>query len=230
MEQLEGSVELHAWRFEAVGGFHVASSNRIAGGPIELEFSISVLGKRSRPLCLMVGGDRARRRLRGVGCAATFDGVALKDPYGDLPFTGGPVSALEIPTGESRSQRFLLNDFLALEKTRELLEPGAAGQLFLTCRRAVPLAFNKELVFDPKTKVEVVEVELALELRRDDDALVALVEELIRQVRNGPAETRSQTVSTLLSLRAPPAKERWRTLADHPDPGIAERVRSALPT
>jgi hypothetical protein len=67
-------------------------------------------------------------------------------------------------------------------------------------------------------------------LRRDDAELVALVEELLAAVQDGPRAQRERPLARLLSLRTPIAVTRWRTLRDHPDPLVAERVRQTLST
>jgi hypothetical protein len=65
-------------------------------------------------------------------------------------------------------------------------------------------------------------------LRRDDAKLDVLVEELVDKVFHGPREDRERPLALLLTLRAPPAINRWRALVDHADPVVAERVRQAL--
>ena len=150
------------------------------------------------------------------------------DPLAELPDFGGPAGVVEVGPGERHQQTLLLNDFLNLESMREVLAPDESGRLHLTCRRSVPLASNEAELFASQTRTAVVEVPLAVDLHRDDEALVALVQDLLDQVVHGTASARERPLGMLLSLRAPLAVERWRALADHPDPTIAERARWAL--
>jgi hypothetical protein len=80
----------------------------------------------------------------------------------------------------------------------------------------------------PQSGTPLVEVQLAIELRRNDSQLAALVEQLIGEVRDGPPEKRERPLALLLSLRAPIAVDRWRALVTHPDPLVAERAKEAL--
>src|SRR5262249_5530931 len=134
----------------------------------------------------------------------------------------------EIAAGRPLRQPLVLNDFVRLEAALDLLEPGASGQLVVDCRRHVPLVAEERAALAPVPDAPLVDVQLALELRRGDAQLAELVDRLIAQVRHGPREQRERPLRLLLSLRAPLAVDRWRTLVDHPDPLVSERVRESL--
>ena len=222
----EETVELHAGDLSIRVGLRAVTPHALAAGPIELEFVAAATGE--RPLFLLVGGDRTRRRPGGFTFEAEFGELVFHDPLAELPDFGGPAGVVEVGPGERHQQTLLLNDFLNLESMREVLAPDESGRLHLICRRSVPLASNEAELFASQTRTAVVEVPLAVDLHRDDEALVALVQDLLDQVVHGTASARERPLGMLLSLRAPLAVERWRALADHPDPTIGERARWAL--
>jgi hypothetical protein len=83
---------------------------------------------------------------------------------------GGPIGVVAVTPDQPWRQRLLLNDFLRLERATELLAPGATGRLELTCRRPIVLAATAAAALSPKGARDVT-IELAIDLRRDDDAL-----------------------------------------------------------
>lgn len=222
----EDAVDLVFDEAHVRSGFRVAAASEFAGGPIELEYFAEISGDSS--LYLLITGDRMRRSPGGFSFDATLAGVPLTDPFPNVPDMGGPASVIEIAASRPWRQPLILNEFARLEDTLNLLEPGASGQLMVACRRRLPLAAHKGAAFVPQSDTPIVEVQLALELRRNDSQLAALVEQLIAEVRDGPPEQRERPLALLLSLRAPIAVDRWRTLVNHPDPLVAERVKEAL--
>ncbi len=66
------------------------------------------------------------------------------------------------------------------------------------------------------------------DMRRDDAQFAVFVDRLTAEVRRGPREQRERPLELLLTLRAPAASERWRSLVNHPDSLVAEGVRQAL--
>ncbi|MDT7604488.1 MAG: hypothetical protein QOF61_2485 [Acidobacteriota bacterium] len=228
VEQNGGTRNLTFGEARARAGFRVAAASGLAGGPIELEFFAEIVGGGMR--YLFVTADRARYRPGDFSFAATFDAKPLSDPFADVPDLGGPAGVVEIAAGRPWHQPLVLNQFVRLEDTLDLLAPGASGRLVIDCRRLLWLAADEDAALAPATDAPLVEVRLALELRRDDAQLAALVERFVAEVRDGPPEQRERPLKLLLSLRAPLAVERWRTLVDHPDPVVAGRVRQSLPS
>jgi hypothetical protein len=214
-------------------GFRVAYSSGLAGGPVELEFSVEITGPGT--WYLLISADRMRHRPHGFTFTATFataafEDVPLTDPMASLPNFGGPAGVVAITAGQPWRQLLLLNNFVRLEMTLDLLAPGAEGQLIVHCQRALPLARSEDAALMVTDAAPTVTTQLSLTLRRDDAELVALVEELLAAVQDGPAAQRERPLARLLSLRTPLAVTRWRTLRDHPDPLVAERVRQTLST
>ncbi len=226
MGHREGVVGVAIGEDQFRAGFRIAYASEFAGGPIEVEFFAETTGNRSYFLLSM--GDRMRHRARNFAFTATFVGVPLSDPFAHLSDIGGPGGIIEIAVGRPLVQPLVLNEFVRLEDTLDLLQPGASGQLVVNCRRPLPLVTNREAVFAQPGDAPLVAVQLAIELRRDDAQLDALVEQLMADVRYGPPEQRERPLRLLLSLRAPAAIDRWRTLVDHLDPLVFERVRQSL--
>jgi hypothetical protein len=223
---LENAIDLAFGEAQVRAGFHIAEASEFAGGPIELEFFAETVGAGS--CFLLVTGDRMRRRPGNFFFDAVFAGASLTDPFASVPDMGGPAGVVEIAAGCPWRQRLILNEFVRLEDTLGLLEPGASGQLVITCRRTLPLAADEQAALTPASDAPLVEVQLALDLRRDDTQLAALAKQLIAEVRDGPREKRERQLALLLSLRARIAVDRWRTLVNHPDPLVVERVKEAL--
>src|SRR5207245_5209268 len=65
----------------------------------------------------------------------------------------------------------ILNDFVRLETVLDLLEPGASGQLVIDCRSSLPLVPDEQAAFALVSDAPIVEVQLSVELRRDDAQL-----------------------------------------------------------
>ena len=141
---------------------------------------------------------------------------------------GGPAGVIEIAAGRPWRQPLLLNQFVRLEAVVELLKPGASGPLLIACKRPLPLAASEQAALAQSRDAPLVEARLSLELRRDDAQLAALVDQLIAEVRHRPRDRGERPLELLLTLRASVAVDRWRTLIDHPDPAVAERVRQSL--
>jgi hypothetical protein len=224
MDQRNGAVESSLGEVPVRAGFHIENAGSLAGGPIEIEFRVELLGPGS--CYLLVPADRMRQRPDRFSFSATFEGVPLDDPCARFPYMGGPAGVIEISAQQPWRQPLILNQFVRLEKTIDLLEPGGSGRLDVVCRRPLPLAPGKEAALVAGDGYSV-EVPLSLGLHRDDEQLTALVRDLISQVRYGPREKREGPLSLLLTLRAPLAVDLWRSLLNHSDPVVVERVRRA---
>jgi hypothetical protein len=196
----------------------VSYSSGLVGGPIELESSIALA---NAPLFLRLSGDRDSWRITGA-----IDGVALADPYPGY-FYSGPVYVGAVAAGEPRVETAELADYVALEDALDFVAEGRPSSLALDVSRHLGVGPTEELAWSAPA-AELFREPLSISLRRDDAALAALVDRLVDEVRSGPREKREVPLRRLLGLRAPLAVERWRGLAAHPDPLVAERVRSIL--
>ena len=229
MSSREGKVDLVSISLElqVASGFRVIEAEPLlAGGPVEVEFFIDNAG--ARALHLFVNGDRARQRPGSFSFVATMAGVTLPDPYKDVAWEGGPATVVTVEPTKVYRQTLVVNQFVRLENSLDLLEPGASGQLVVACRRPLPLTADHQASLTPAGDAPLVEVRLEFELRRDDAQLSALVDKLVDEVRHGPREYRERPLALLLTLRAPVAIVRWRALMDHADPVVGQRVRQAL--
>ncbi len=224
---LEEAVHLQQGTLEARATFRLTEPHALAGGPIAIELTVEALG--ASTIHLMVSGDRSRGRAAGFTFEASFEGVTLTDPVGDLPYLGGPATFLAVPPGTPYRRTLILNDFVRLEDLHEVVHPGDSTELHVVCRASIQLAADEKAakandLLDPF----LVDVSLKLDVRRDDVALVALVDRLVDEVFHGEPGIRERALERVTSLRTRIAVERWRALAAHPDASVAARVAPAL--
>ena len=206
--------------------FHMPQASSLAGGPIEIEFCAELI--RPDSVHLRLEADRVRGRESEFEFTATFAGVTIEDPAALLPDMGGITSVAEIIAGDRWRERIILNEFVRLEETVKLLEPDTSGELVVTCRRRISVAIEQNAALALPDIGPTVEATLVVDLRRDDAALVALVEKMLRELLESPAEERERPLRLLLGLRAPAAVERWSTLVNHGDRYIADRAGESL--
>ena len=157
-EQREGAETLQEGDLRVRAGFRLLTEDPLASGPVELEFFVECLGP--APLELEVSGDRARGRPDGFSFSALFAGEKLSDPMEGLPDLGGPMGVVTVTAQTPWRQTLALNQFVRLERTRELLADGETDRLELLCRRPLPLDGAQEVA-----------VALSFDLRRNDAAL-----------------------------------------------------------
>ena len=217
MEVREGAVDVSTGDVSARASFRVVTRELLAGGPVELEFSLANL--KAAPFQITVSGDRARSRPGQFSFTALFEDKPLEDPVARMPYLGGPAGVVEVVIDKPWRQPLLLNEFVRLEHTVEQLEPGATGKLALTCHRPIDLLHGGE--------ESILTVNLAFYLQRDDTALAALVSGLYQEILHGPPSGRGRSMMLLLSLRST-AHDQIEALSRHADAAIADRARAAL--
>jgi hypothetical protein len=222
-EQRGGAVDLAADEIRVRAGFRVVTGELLAGGPIELEFFVESLG--SRTLQLAVAGDRMRQRPGQFSFAATFEGSPLEDPIAAVPYMGGPEGVVQVTTDSPWYQPVVLNQFIRLEDTPRLVS-GAIGRLGLACCRPLALTATAAAALSHEG-APVLAVDLALDLRRDDEALAVLVARLVDEIMRGPLAARERPLALLLSMRSA-AHAEIDALTRHSDPSVANRARQAL--
>ena len=222
----EQALDLVADGVPVRAGFRILQAGALAGGPIELEFFVEVRGDAVRYLSL--SGDRMRLRPADFSFTAAFAGVPLADPCEGLPDYGGLGWVADVAPDHPLRFWLVLNEYVRLEAVLDLLPPGAAGLLSVVCRRPLRLGADVDAAMAARGEPVLVEVELGIELRRDDAALDELVARLVAEVRDGPPTLRERPLSILLALRGPAAVARWRALVTHPDALVADRVRQTL--
>lgn len=206
-------------------GFCRPATELVAGGPLQLKF----FAEASQPILLAVAADRVRLRPDFFHFSATLDGVEIHDPFpSSTTYLGGPGGTIQIRPDASWNQWLIVNQYLRLERALEVLGvESAVGRLELRGGRPLPLTSKAADAFR-RDGVPQIDVTMTIPIRRDDTRLAALVNELIERVRQGPPEQREEPLSLVLALRAPMAVELWKTLVDHSDPTVAERVHQAL--
>jgi len=190
----------------------VLYSSGLVGGPIALESSIAFA---DRPFFVVLSGDRDTWKV-----SADIDGVPLGDPYPDY-FYSGPIFPAGFAAAEPRVEAIELGQYVRLE------DVVASGELTVTAARVLSIGATQEEALSARPETLFKET-LSIPLLRDDAALAALVDRLVDDVEHGPPEKREPALSRLTALRAPIAVERWRRLAMHREPMVAERVRGFL--
>lgn len=190
----------------------VSYSSGLVGGPIALESSIAFA---DRPFFVVISGDRDTWKI-----SADIDGVPLADPYPHY-FYSGPIFPAGFAAGEPRVETIELGQYVRLE------DVVASGELTVTVARVLSIGATQEEAFAARPETLFTET-LSIPLVRDEAALAALVDRLVDDVERGPPEKREPALSRLLALRTPIAVERWRRLATHREPMVAERVRGFL--
>jgi hypothetical protein len=222
-EQREGAIDLAPQGTRLRAGFRFVPGELLAGGPVELEFFVDNAG--ASPLRLAVSGDRMRHRPGQFAFAATFDGDSLVDPMAALPDAGGPMGIVEVSSASPWRQRLLLNQFVSLEDTLPRLQPGATGRLDLCCRRSFLLDATAASALPADASPALV-VNLAIDLRRDDNALAALAAGLLDAIARGATPAREPSIERLLAMRSA-ARAQIDALTRHPDPSVAARALQA---
>jgi hypothetical protein len=205
---------------DVYGSIRLSYTCGLVGGPIELE---SRIGTRGEPRYVRFSSDRRTWRI-----SAEIDGVALADPA-PAYFYSGPVVVAALTVDHPIVETASLGDHVALEDALDSVTDGDSARLTLQVARHLAPAATEEMAWQaPAAPAALFPQELTIDLRRDDIELRALVDRLVEGVRHGPREERERPLRQLLTLRAPLAVERWSRLADHPEPLVAERVRSVL--
>ena len=205
-------------------GFRRPATEVIAGGPLELQFVVEA----SQPMVVAVAGDRVRGRPDFFRFAATLDSVEIEDPFPpSTTWLGGPGGVVPVGPGAPLTQWLIVNQYLRLERAVEVLSPGSIGRLQLRAGRPIPFT-TKDAEAYRREGVPQVDVGGTIPIKRDDARLAAIVKELVDNVRHGPPEKRERPLSLVVTLRAPASVEVWKSLVDHPNPTVAERVRQAL--
>lgn len=223
-EYREGFIDIAAQGMPVRAGFRFMSGALLAGGPVELEFFVDNFG--ALPLYLAVGGDRMRQRPGQFSFAATFDGHSVPDPMAALPDAGGPIGIVEISAASPWRQRLVLNQFVRFEDTPQHLQPGAAGRLGLSCRRPIVLAATDAAALTDDASLALA-IDLALDLRRDDQALVALAADLSDAITRGAPTEREPALDRLLAMRSA-ARAQIDALTRNADPSVAARALQAV--
>ena len=200
----------------------------LAGGPLEIEMTISLRGE--RPAYLAVGADRTRRRPQGIRLDAALEGseVRVGDPSGSLPNLGGPLGVAELTPQAPLRQVLLANAFLTLERLRPALEPGAPGVIRLGCTRELRLASDRDRA-PSAPALPAPRLELRIPVRRDDAALADLFDRLAGEAAaTVDIGARERAINILANARDPAAATRLEALASSSDQALSALARRGL--
>lgn len=197
-------------------GFRAITPVCVAGGVCEVELLFEV-GDR---FALPVGRERATGRLAHLAIDGRLGTDVLEDPAAGAVQVGGPSGTVPVEPAAAYREPVLVNEFLGLERTPELLEPGGTGLLELDLRRAL------RPTGDPTASAR-----LAVPVRRDDAALAAEIERLAGALREEwrPATSNrvERALAALVSMRLPAARETLAGLAEHPNPLVRAQADRA---
>lgn len=195
----------------------------LAGGPVPVTSIVSL--RSGDPVGIVLGASRATGRSSEYAFAADGpDGAPLPDPYAGAVEVGGIEGALPLTPDAPRTERVLLNQFLALERVRDEVADGEAADLEVRCARLIRV--DVAPIPDPPSATAV----LRVTLRHDDAALRSWADETAALVLAGREVdvVREQRVLELVTARSAPVAGALDALTRHPDQAIAARARRAL--
>lgn len=197
--------------------FKIVNLPVIAGGPVEIETSI--VGEDSHRLKIFIDADSMRSRVALYVFNASFNKKTLTDPMAGIPNTGGPEAAFVVSAKTPWRQVIILNDYLRLEDTLEMIEPGESGIMDINCDFS--LRSTQMLESDNYDDEQVVKLSLRFNMQRDDEQLERLTKKLYSNCLLTPVDIHS--LDELLSLRSL-AMPYVRWLIGHPNADVAARA------
>ena len=209
-----------------LAALEVVTDRPVAAGACWVTLTVEAINQAAY---LAVGSDRIRRRPAHVTMQGAIGGVDLVDPAagagGDGP--GGPV---QVEPGTPYEARLLVNQFLALEHTPGILEPGEEEQLQLTLRRPFPLARTPAQAL-ALHGAPVLTLRVAVPVRRDDDALETEIAEVAEEIRRHSTQSTSNALenalAALVAYRLPQSRAALADLVDHPNPLVRAEAAAA---
>jgi hypothetical protein len=225
---------IHPNGTSARAGFRVLQDDALAGGPLSIEFVVENTG--TQPAYFFTATDRSRLRPDNFTLQAGVQGsdVVLTDPLANVPYLGGPGGVLEVEPGAQIKQRLLVNNFVTLEQTRDVLAPGEASTVWIRGLRTLALTATEDQALQGGGETAQIDATLSIPIRRDDAALEALVASLADSIRadqsTNVSAQREQTIGELVALRLPMVVPQLESLKDHPDPAVKMYVQRALAT
>ncbi len=229
---LEASSVFAVNNLKVTAGFRTREVEVLAGGPLKVEFFVE--NDNAKPLYLPVRGDRARLRQADFSFTATIEGreINLEDPAAEIMDLGGLGSVAKIESGAPYHQVLLVNEFVRLENLVVVLSPGEVVMLRLRCQRSLSLAESMEQGLRSRAEGGVVNVTLAMRVKRDDASLEALIARLAAEIhanRTGAVSAeRELAIAELVALRNPLALPHVRSLSEHPDPVVKMYVERSV--
>jgi hypothetical protein len=185
----------------------------LAGGPLVVIWRLRLLG--AGPLYVALGGDRVAGRLAAFRFAATLEGSSLRfeDPAANQVDLGGPMGVQPV-TPNGLDLEVLVNQFVTLEATRLALPLGGRGLLDLACHWDLLLGARPDAVFTAPARPT--DLQLQVEVHRDDDALRALVRSQVEAVLRAERED-PDALARVAALRYPEADAIASSTGGDPD-------------
>ena len=203
----------------------------LAGGPVEVDLSLT--NETAGPVFYPIGNAGARTAYLEFSADVTPPGATLRDPYPGTsvePFEG-PVATIECAPGQTDTRTIVLNQYLALEDTRALIDAGESALLDVRWRCHVTAARRAQ---DQPPAPQVLEGECQATLTRDDESLRQTIQSLADAVMSDagvvsadPA-ARMRAITILSSLRIPEVIPHLRRLAGHVSYEVRRTAQTAL--
>jgi hypothetical protein len=135
-----------------------------------------------------------------------------------------------VEPGSPYRARLLVNQFLALESVRGILQPGEEQPLEVIVRRPFPLARTPAQALS-LLDAPVLALRLTLPVRRDDDALEAEIAEVVAEIRRYTTQSTSNALESalaaLVAYRLPQSRAALAELVDHPNPLVRAQAAAA---
>lgn len=209
--------------------FRVKGHKVYAGGPAELE--LSVTNKTPVQIFYLAGAAGVRPAYLKFSAELHPHGLKLRDPYPDTSLDPqGLFASLPLQPGQVDKQVIVLNQYVTLEDTREVILEGQSG--CLNVRWQYFLAANRSQDHPPKS--DPVEGEFQLTLLRNDarlwESIESIAGKLIKDANAIPIDSvgRRDAIVTLTSLRIPEVMPYLRQLVDFPDFEVRRMAQYAL--
>lgn len=202
-----------------------------AGGPVEVDLSLT--NETAGPVFYPTANAGRRPAYLEFSADVMPPGATLRDPYPGTsvePFEG-PVATIECAPGQTDTRTIVLNQYLALEDTRALIDAGETSLLRVRWRCHVTAARRAQ---DQPPAPRVLEGECETTLIRHDSglrkAIATLSDTLMKDPGTVPADpaARMRAITILSSLRIPEVVPYLRRLIDFPGYEVGRIARYAL--
>ena len=201
-----------------------------AGGPIELD--LRVTNRTPATIFYLIGNARGRPAFLKFSAELQPDGGRFRDPYPEAPLEpDGPFASIPVEEGKTDIRTIVLNQYVALEDSRDRITPGASALLRVHWECFIA-ASRKPKPYLPKA--EPVAGEFQVKLLRDDVRLLESVQALADQLTSDSSAVprdavgRRDAITALASLRIPEAAPYLNRLIEFPDFEVRSMARHAL--
>jgi hypothetical protein len=214
-------------------GFKLTSQEALAGGLVEVNLVIKNIG--NAEVYFAAGMSHDRPAYMSFNANLLGYDLSLKDPIENAALEPqGMFSTIKLKPGESYQRTVILNQFLTLEDILKVLEVGHSAWLLIQWKYVLAVGTTTECALSLAGETPVLEETLRINILRNDERLNTDIGQLAHSLKkdwNAVAShpvDRLQALISLTSLRIPAAVPYLKSLTDHPDPYIRQRVQYAL--